>query len=124
MSTLQVLVGVSVGGALGGIARYWLSTVVARRFGAAFPWGTLVVNVSGALLIGVIAAVLQDRAHAVWFWAVYGFLGSYTTVSSFSLQTLELLHTGAPGRALGNVVLSLVCCLGAAACGLWLGGVL
>jgi CrcB protein len=117
------LLAVAVGGAVGGGARFWVSGFVARRFGETFPWGTLVVNVSGAAVIGVLAALLlEPGSHAVghahaWAGLVTGILGSYTTVSSFSLQTLSLLRAGESGRALGNVVASVSLCLLAAASG-------
>jgi fluoride exporter len=118
---------VAVGGALGGMARFWVAGAVGRRLGEAFPWGTLAVNVSGALAIGVAAGLLLGPEgpagpSGAWHLGVIGFLGSYTTVSSFSLQTLALLQEGAPGRAAWNVGASLVLCLAAAALGLALAG--
>ncbi|PBS13284.1 fluoride efflux transporter CrcB [Lysobacteraceae bacterium NML93-0792] len=117
------LLSVAIGGAFGGAARFWLSGVVARRFGKTFPWGTLVVNVSGAFAIGVLAALWTERAgHAVlhvplWTGLVVGVLGSFTTVSSFSLQTLALLRDGEYARAFGNVAGSLLGCLAAVSAG-------
>lgn len=119
---------VAAGSAFGGMARHAVSTVVARVTGE-FPWGTLVVNTTGSFLIGILSAW---GFHAQWFaaqpqvWllAGVGFLGSYTTVSSFSLQTLELLHARRYAHAVGNVLLSLGLCLaavtaGAALMGAW-----
>lgn len=111
---------VLLGGALGGMARYWVSTQVTARLGGDFPWGTLLVNVTGALLIGLAAAGIEaagtpEAWQSVWIWGVLGVLGSYTTVSSFSLQTLMLLQRGHGVAALGNVLLSVILCLGAAA---------
>jgi len=114
---------VAAGGGLGGVARYRLSGLVARHAGDVFPWGTLAVNVSGALAIGVMAGLVPgggayvEAPSAPWLALVVGVLGSYTTVSSFSLQTLALIQRGAPGRAVANVALSLALCLGAAALG-------
>ena len=114
---------VAIGGGLGGMARFWISGMVARRWGETFPWGTLTVNVSGAGAEGVLAAmVLEPGSHAgtglpLWAALVGGLLGSYTTVSSFSLQTLALLRNGEPLRAALNVVGSLVLCLAAATLG-------
>lgn len=119
VTALQLL-AVAVGGAIGGVLRFWISEVVARRMGESFPWGTLMVNVSGAALIGVAAglAVAQDRPAGgniqLWALLVVGVLGSYTTVSSFSHQTLKLMLTGEPGRAAANVAASIGLCLGAA----------
>ena len=121
------LIAVLAGSALGGVARFALSNAVARRFGERFPWGTLVVNLSGALLIGILVGAVLGHADAApgnlgWHLAVIGFLGSYTTVSSFSLQTLALLHDRAWRAAGLNIVLSLGLCLGLAALGFALGG--
>lgn len=120
LGLLPALALVALGGALGSMARLWVSGVVARRQGQGFPLGTLVVNVTGAAAIGVISAVLMEPgSHAVerltlWAALVIGILGSYTTVSSFSLQTLALAREGRPGRAAANVILSVVLCLAAA----------
>ena len=117
-------VAVIVGSALGGMARFWLADAIGRRLGERFPWGTLAVNASGALAIGVLAALLLGPAGSgtgTWHFAVLGFLGSYTTVSSFSLQTLALAHDRAWRRAAANIVLSLGLCLPAAGAGLLLG---
>ena len=116
------LICVVLGCALGGAARYFLSGVVARRVGETFPWGTLSVNISGALLIGVFGALARDNASLFassnpWLFAVTGFLGCYTTVSSFSLQTLSLARDGESSRALGYVVISVALSIGAVAVG-------
>jgi CrcB protein len=109
---------VALGSALGGMARFFVSGVVGRRFGETFPWGTMVVNVSGAFLLGLAAAAIGGQANsAFWAFIAIGCLGSYTTVSSFSLQTLALAREGDWRRAAGNVVLSLVLCLGAVTLG-------
>jgi fluoride exporter len=115
------IVLVALGSALGGLARYFVSGFVGRRIGETFPWGTLAVNVSGAFAIGVLAAaagreVIFD-APEPWLFAVVGLLGSYTTVSSFSLQTLALLRDGQRLHAAANVALSLGLCLAAVALG-------
>ncbi len=110
---------VLVGGALGGVLRFVASAAIARRFGEAFPWGTLFVNVTGALAVGVLAGLVGEGRHgAVWLGLAVGVLGSYTTVSSFSLQTLGLSRAGEPGRAALNVVANVVICLGAVVAGL------
>ncbi len=116
------LICVVLGSALGGIARYFLSGVVARRVGETFPWGTLSVNVSGALLIGIFGALALDHASLFassnpWLFAVTGFLGCYTTVSSFSLQTLALARDGENGRAVGYVAASVALSIAAVAAG-------
>ncbi len=112
---------VLLGGALGGLARHWVSGAVARRFGQTFPWGTLTVNVSGALTLGLLggAALVGGVPAASPGWAFFavGVLGSYTTVSSFSLQTFELARGGELRAALANLAYSFVLCLAAAAGG-------
>jgi len=111
-----------LGSMLGGVARYFLSGVVARRVGETFPWGTLSVNVSGAFLIGIFGALARDSASLFaspnpWLFAVTGFLGCYTTVSSFSLQTLSLARDGESARATGYVAISVALSIGAVAAG-------
>jgi CrcB protein len=113
---------VALGGALGSVSRYWLSGLVAARFGESFPWGTLVINVTGSFVIGIFAAFTlpesagPNRATIIQFFMV-GICGGYTTFSSFSLQTLNLLRDRHWLYAGGNVVLSLVLCMIA----VWLG---
>jgi CrcB protein len=117
------LILVALGGALGGVARFWLSGLVARRLGEAFPWGTLAVNVTGSAALGMLAAVALDPAdHAIlrlplWLMLAVGVLGSYTTVSSFALQTLALARAAETWSALANIALSVTLCLGAATLG-------
>jgi CrcB protein len=116
------LILVMLGSMLGGVARYFLSGVVARRVGETFPWGTLSVNVSGAFLIGIFGALARDSASLFaspnpWLFAVTGFLGCYTTVSSFSLQTLSLARDGESARATGYVAISVALSIGAVAAG-------
>lgn len=120
VAALQLL-AIAVGGAVGGLLRVSISDAVARRLGESFPWGTLVVNVSGAALIGVAAGIAAAREWPasgetmLWALLVVGVLGSFTTVSAFSHQTLSLLHRGDPGRATLNIAASLGLCLGAVA---------
>jgi len=123
------LISVALGSVLGAIARYFISGFVARRVGETFPWGTLFINVSGAFLIGTFGRLAESSASILaspdpWLFAVTGFLGCYTTVSSFSLQTLTLARDGERGRALGYVALSVGLCLGAVTLGFALAGLL
>lgn len=107
---------VAIGGALGGIGRVWLSERVAQMRGERFPLGTLAVNVSGAAMIGVVAALMLETGathDTLWLALIIGVLGSYTTVSSFSLQTMALLRSGDHLRALANIAASLGLCLAA-----------
>src|SRR3546814_19287372 len=123
MRDLAVLIlWVAAGSAVGGLARFFVSGLVARAIGETFPWGTMVVNITGAFGIGVLAALARRQGLLIfpeaWSIAATGLLGSYTTVSSFSLQTLALARAGEWLRAAGNIVLSLALCLGAAALGM------
>ncbi len=123
---MQDLAWVIPGCALGGMARFWVSDLVARRFGETFPWGTMVVNVTGTFCIGILAALVASGEAwlgnpTAWLFAGIGFLGSYTTVSTFSLQTLLLLRNGQAWHAAGNVALSVSLCLPAAALGVLAG---
>ena len=124
---LSGLISVVLGSMLGGMARYFVSGFVARRIGETFPWGTLIINVSGAFVIGIFGALAENHASIFaspdpWLFAVTGFLGCYTTVSSFSLQSLALARDGERGRAAGYVGLSVALCLAAVASGFALGG--
>jgi CrcB protein len=113
---------VAIGSAVGGAARFGVSGLVARSVGETFPWGTLVVNVVGSLLIGVVAAVTGPDGRLLVspltrVAVMPGFFGGFTTFSSFSLQTLSLVQDGEWVRAAGNIVLSVGLCLA----GVWLG---
>jgi CrcB protein len=116
---------VAMGGALGSVARYWLSLAVAARFGETFPWGTLVINVTGSFIIGIFGALTlpeiggPNRATIIQFFMV-GICGGYTTFSSFSLQTLNLLRDGQWLYAAGNMLGSVILCMIA----VWLGWLL
>jgi CrcB protein len=115
MDTIDGVIWVSLGSIFGGMARFWLSGLVARRVGETFPWGTMVINVSGAFVIGALAASAADHgmfaAARPWQFAVTGFLGCYTTVSSFSLQTLSLARDSELSLAAWNLLLSVSLCL-------------
>ena len=119
---LSGVIAIVVGSVLGGCARYFVSGAIARRLGETFPWGTMTINVTGAFLIGIFGALATHPGSAFaapgpWLFAVTGFLGCYTTVSSFSLQTLTLARSGEPMHALGNIVFSVGLCLTAVTCG-------
>jgi len=119
---LSGLIAIVVGSVLGGCARYFVSGAIARRLGETFPWGTMTINVTGAFLIGIFGALATHPGSVFaspnpWLFAVTGFLGCYTTVSSFSLQTLTLARNGEPAHALGNIVASVGLCLAAVSCG-------
>ena len=117
MAFLGQLALVTLGAASGGVLRYFVSGYIGRRIGEAFPWGTLIVNVTGAFAIGAMAAFVHGPISDAWLFWVTGLLGAYTTVSSFSLQTLALAREGAQRQALNNVVFSVAFSLAAAALG-------
>jgi CrcB protein len=120
--TLAAMAWAALGGAIGGPARFLVSGLIGRRFGETFPWGTLAVNVSGAFAIGLLSTtLLRAAAGPAWVFAVTGVLGSYTTVSSFSLQTLALAREGQLRLAALHAASSLAACLVAVAVGAWLG---
>lgn len=115
---------IALGGALGSMARFWLSSLSASQWGEGFPWGTLLVNVIGCFVIGFFATfiVVDDKAivgPSGRHFFMTGVLGGFTTFSSFSLQTLALAREGAWGKAGGYVAGSVVLCLLA----VWLGHV-
>lgn len=122
---LKGYLAVMVVGAFGCAARMWLSNFLAQKYGPAFPIGTLVVNVLGCFIIGVFAAMTRPDGgflvHPVIRQAVMiGFLGGFTTFSSFGLQTIALFSDGEWGYATLNIVLSVVLCLFA----VWIGQVI
>lgn len=113
---------IAIGSMIGGVSRYAISRAVALRYGETFPWGTLVVNITGSLLIGFIAGFTGPDSRYVVSPTVRNFLmvgicGGYTTFSSFSLQTLELIRNRDLGEAFGNILLSVAACIAAVAIG-------
>jgi fluoride exporter len=121
---MEIFFWVVVGCALGGAARYGLSGLIARHFGETFPWGTLIVNVTGSFAIGFFATLSEPEGRSIAGPAfrqffMTGVCGGYTTFSSFSLQTLNLVRDGEFFKAGMNVVFSPILCLVA----VWMGRV-
>ena len=115
----QVL-AIAGGGALGALLRYWASTGVHTFTGRGFPYGTLTVNILGSLLMGFLYIWLLERAignGAVRAFLLIGLLGAFTTFSTFSIETLNLMEGGEFVKAFVNVLLSVVLCVVAAALG-------
>lgn len=99
------VLAVAVGGALGALARWGASSWVQTRTGLQFPWGTLWVNLCGAFLLGVVYGSLErvQLGEAVRAFLTLGFLGAFTTFSTFSYEAVLLLQGGEAGKALGYV---------------------
>ncbi|MBW4093591.1 MAG: fluoride efflux transporter CrcB [Proteobacteria bacterium] len=113
---------IGLGGALGSMARAWVAIAMARATGPAFPWGTILINITGSFLIGFVGSLTATDGRLSGLvelrtFLMIGFCGGYTTFSSFSLQTLDLMRDGRGGQALGNVALSVLLCLGSVAVG-------
>ncbi len=111
---------VALGGAVGSLARYGVGVAVARAFGLAFPWGTLIVNVAGGIAMGVLAARVGPEDVQLRLLLGVGVLGGFTTFSAFSLETVRLMEHQ-PGLAALYVAASLVLSVGACWAGLMLG---
>ncbi|MFM7180848.1 MAG: fluoride efflux transporter CrcB [Verrucomicrobiales bacterium] len=122
---LRTYLAVMAGGAVGVGLRVFLSGWIAAKFGEAFPWGTLVVNVSGCLVIGFFTGISGPEGMLLTSpltrqVVAIGLLGGFTTYSSFSLQTINLFSNGQILYGLGNIFLTLLLCLA----GTWLGLIL
>lgn len=118
------LVLIALGGAAGAVARYIVDTTIAQRTSGAFPWGTLAVNLSGSLLLGILFALTVERGilpASVRGPLMIGFIGAYTTFSTLMLESWRLAEDGATGLALANVIGSSVLGIVAVFVGLSLG---
>ena len=120
---MSQVIAIAVGGAFGSVLRYGLSTWVHTLVGRSFPYGTLAVNVLGCLAMGILFVLLVERMgeSAVWrAGLLIGVLGGFTTFSTFSIETFNLIEQGAMAKAAGNMAASLILCVGAT----WLGVIL
>jgi len=102
---------VGIGGFVGSIARFWLATYVGQRMGTRFPYGTFLINVSGCFLIGLVMTILTERTHlnpTYLYLIPIGFIGGYTTFSTFEYETLRAIQDGQFTIGLLNIVLSVV----------------
>ena len=119
---LSLYLSVAIGGAVGSVSRFAISGIMLNRFGPAFPWGTLTVNILGSFLIGLLFFVVTpegklDLSLNVRQLFIAGFCGGFTTFSSFSLEALTHIRAGDPGKAALYVVASVLLCLAA----VWMG---
>ena len=121
---MRTIIAIAIAGAIGALARFGISTLFLQRFGDRFPWGTIVINVTGAFAIGLLFGIFGQRVGgAVWLRTalVVGFLGAYTTFSAFSLETVRLFEDGAFGLGIANAAGSVVAGLVAVYVGILLG---
>ena len=111
---MKVLIFIAMGGAIGAVLRYGASMGVYSFMGRDFPYGTLFVNVTGSLLMGLLGVLMLERFNIGPEWraaVLVGVLGSFTTFSTFSIETLNLLEQGDVMRAVTNILLSVLVCL-------------
>lgn len=116
------LVFIAIGGAIGSLCRYFAALAVTSLAGTWLPWGTVLVNITGSFVIGcaggaAIAGAPASAAPFVRYFIMAGLCGGYTTFSAFSLQTVDLLQAGLPGRALLHVLISVSACVVATSVG-------
>lgn len=120
---MQATILVALGGAIGSVGRFWVGFWISRLTGDAFPWNTLIINVLGSFVIGALAALTSEDGRfsgdgSLRLLLMVGLCGGFTTFSSFSLQTLLLLHAGETLAAFANIALSVLLCLGGTALGI------
>ncbi|TLU66268.1 fluoride efflux transporter CrcB [Thalassotalea litorea] len=123
ISTWQTYLFVALGGACGASLRYFISQMVLIWLGKGFPFATLLVNITGSLLMGFLYGLIQQGIIEVVVYRTLlgiGFLGAFTTFSTFSLDTLLLLQQGEIIKAMLNVILNVALCILAAALGMYL----
>jgi fluoride exporter len=113
---------VFIGGGIGSAMRHGVNLLCARQFGTAFPYGTLTVNITGSIVMGLLAGYFAFKGDAAQGWRLFlmtGILGGYTTFSAFSLEVVTMIERHAVASALGYVLASVVVSVGAVFAGLW-----
>lgn len=111
---MSIYLAIALGGSLGAISRYWVSTTTYSWLGSNFPYGTLMVNVTGSLVMGFLTVVLVQRfdvSDEVRLGLIVGFLGSFTTFSAFSIDTIHWIENGALIKALVYILVSVIACV-------------
>jgi CrcB protein len=130
LETIKAYAWVGLGSVFGGMARYWVSGLASQKWGDQFPWGTIIINITGSFLIGGLYAMVLPEGRlntsriVVGQLLMYGLCGGYTTFSSFSLNTLTLARDGQWLWAFANVMISVAACLVAVWLGFMLGDML
>lgn len=113
---MNQVIAIAAGGSLGALARFWIANAIYTWLGRGFPHGTLFVNVTGSFLMGLLTELMLQRFVATTEYraaVLVGFLGAYTTFSTFSIETLYLFEQGEALKALLNIILSVALCLAA-----------
>ncbi len=111
---MSLYLSIALGGSLGAVSRHWVQTVTHQWLGFGFPFGTLAVNLLGSILMGFLSVILVQRFQVgdeLKYGLLIGFLGSFTTFSSFAMDTLQLSDNGAILKAFSYILLSLFGCL-------------
>lgn len=123
MPTALNLTLIAIGGAIGALSRYWLGTAIHTMWPAKIPYGTLFINVSGSFVLGVLYVLVSERQVLPVEWrplVMVGFLGAFTTFSTFSVEVVNLMDSGHQFDAAVYLLLSVVLAIGCAALGIWM----
>jgi CrcB protein len=123
MPTALNLTLIAFGGAIGALCRYWLGTAVHTMWPTKIPYGTLFINVSGSIVLGILYVLVSERQMLPMQWrplAMVGFLGAFTTFSTFSVEVVNLIDNGHQFHAATYLLLSVVLAIGGAALGIWM----
>jgi CrcB protein len=118
---MSIYIAIAIGGSLGAVSRYWVSTTTYRWLGLEFPYGTLMVNLTGSLVMGFLSVLLIHRfniSEQLRIGLLAGFLGSFTTFSTFAIDILQLAANDALFKAIAYILLSVLLCVVGAWAGL------